>query len=117
MDSSAPLDSAFLSSIATQLMSGGIMEVSGKRISVRRTSGVGGYGHDWMPRYKHTLKLAGDNRYATIHAHCFCTLEIRSAIPSVFRISGEVSSIANVSWHVLQSCVMDLLSPVSCEPS
>ena len=35
--------------------------------------------------------------------HCFCTFEILSAMPSVFRISGAASSIARGSWQVLQS--------------
>ena len=38
MDNSTLLDSTLLSSIATQLMSGSAIEVSGKRILVRRTS-------------------------------------------------------------------------------
>jgi hypothetical protein len=38
MRNSTGLDSTLLSSIATQLMSGSVIEASGKRISVRRTS-------------------------------------------------------------------------------
>jgi hypothetical protein len=38
MDNSAELDSTLFSSIATQLMSGSAIEVSGQRISARRTS-------------------------------------------------------------------------------
>ena len=38
MKNKAMLDTALLSSIATQLMTGNVVEVDGKRISVRRTS-------------------------------------------------------------------------------
>jgi hypothetical protein len=49
--------------------------------------------------------------------HCFCIFEIRSAMPSVFKISGEASSIASGSWQPLPSWAMVLASRVVCEPS
>jgi len=38
-----------------------------------------------------------DKSLIVLNCHCFWTLEIRSAMPSVFKTCGEASSIANGS--------------------
>ncbi len=80
--------------------------------SVRTSTSEGvphALGLNWLT-YRSLLVLATLFQF-------FWIFSIRSAIPSVFKISGLASSIASGSWHVLQSCVITLPSAVLCEPS